>query len=339
MLAIQIEKRYTKREIFTLYCNQMYFGHGVYGVEAASRLYFGKSAKDLTLAEAALIAGILQGNVRQSPYVNMEAAVRRRNYALTRMADVGFISAEEADGAKKNADHRQTPTRRHRRPRPRTSSKKSARSWRSATAQSSSTRTACRSRPRSTCACRRLPPSRSTPGCAGSTSGAGFRKPRRNVVAGRARAVETFAHPRWERAMAAGEIVPAMVTAMDRTAITRRAGKLRVTIDRERLRLDRQDQPRRSSSPPAISIEIAAGDRHRHRHCRDRHASSSRRRSKARSWPSTTTPARSARCRAATASSAASSIAPPRPTGRSARHSSRSSTPQRSIAATRRSRC
>jgi penicillin-binding protein 1A len=49
ILAIQIEKRYTKREIFTLYCNQMYFGHGVYGVEAASRLYFGKSAKDLGL--------------------------------------------------------------------------------------------------------------------------------------------------------------------------------------------------------------------------------------------------------------------------------------------------
>jgi penicillin-binding protein 1A len=53
MLAIQIEKRYTKREIFTLYANQMYFGHGVYGVEAASRLYFGKSAKDLQLEEAA----------------------------------------------------------------------------------------------------------------------------------------------------------------------------------------------------------------------------------------------------------------------------------------------
>ena len=51
--AIQIEKRYTKREIFTLYCNQMYFGHGVYGVEAASRLYFSKSAKDVTLEEAA----------------------------------------------------------------------------------------------------------------------------------------------------------------------------------------------------------------------------------------------------------------------------------------------
>jgi penicillin-binding protein 1A len=101
LLAIQIEKRYTKREIFTLYCNQMYFGHGVYGVEAASRLYFGKSAKDVTLEEAALIAGILQGNVRQSPYVNREAALRRRNYALTRMAEVGYITQAEAEEAKK----------------------------------------------------------------------------------------------------------------------------------------------------------------------------------------------------------------------------------------------
>src|SRR5688572_8096372 len=101
ILAIQIEKRYTKNEIFTLYCNQMYFGHGVYGVQAASRLYFGKAAKDLALEEAALIAGILQGNVRQSPYVNMDAAVRRRNYALGRMAEVGYISNEQAEAAKK----------------------------------------------------------------------------------------------------------------------------------------------------------------------------------------------------------------------------------------------
>src|SRR5918995_1327923 len=99
--AIQIEKRYTKREIFTLYANQMYFGHGVYGVEAASRLYFGKSAKDVELEEAAMIAGILQSNVRQSPFVNMEAAMRRRNYTLTRMADVGYITAEQAEETRK----------------------------------------------------------------------------------------------------------------------------------------------------------------------------------------------------------------------------------------------
>ncbi|MGH9199884.1 MAG: transglycosylase domain-containing protein, partial [Vicinamibacterales bacterium] len=99
LLTMQIEKRYTKEEIFALYCNQMYFGHGAYGVAAASELYFGKPLNDLVLDEAALIAGILQGNARQSPYVNMEAALRRRNYALDRMADEGFITREDATAA------------------------------------------------------------------------------------------------------------------------------------------------------------------------------------------------------------------------------------------------
>jgi penicillin-binding protein 1A len=100
LVAMRIEKRYTKEEIFTMYCNQIYFGHGAYGVEAASQLYFQKRAKDLTLEEAATIAGIIQGNVRQSPFVNPEATKRRRNYALDRMATEGFITADEAEAAK-----------------------------------------------------------------------------------------------------------------------------------------------------------------------------------------------------------------------------------------------
>ena len=100
LLAMRIEKRYTKEEIFTFYCNQIYYGHGAYGVEAASQLYFHKPAKALNLEEAATIAGIIQGNVRQSPFVNPEAAKRRRNYALERMADEGFITREAANAAK-----------------------------------------------------------------------------------------------------------------------------------------------------------------------------------------------------------------------------------------------
>ncbi|MEZ5284418.1 MAG: transglycosylase domain-containing protein [Vicinamibacterales bacterium] len=100
LVAIQIEKRYSKPEIFTLYCNQIYFGHGAYGVEAASQLYFRKHVNDLALEEAALIAGIIQANVRQSPYINPDAALRRRNYALDRMATEGFISESEATEAR-----------------------------------------------------------------------------------------------------------------------------------------------------------------------------------------------------------------------------------------------
>jgi penicillin-binding protein 1A len=99
LLAIQIERRYTKREIFTLYCNQVYFGHGAYGVEAASRLYFAKRARDLSLEESALIAGIIQTPERQSPFVDMRRALRRRNYVLQRMAEEGYITRAAAAAA------------------------------------------------------------------------------------------------------------------------------------------------------------------------------------------------------------------------------------------------
>ena len=100
ILAIQIEKRYTKKEIFAIYCNQMYLGHGAYGVETASRLYFNKSNKQLSLEEAALIAGVFQTPERQSPYVDMKRAVQRRNVVLQRMADERYITQTQADAAK-----------------------------------------------------------------------------------------------------------------------------------------------------------------------------------------------------------------------------------------------
>jgi penicillin-binding protein 1A len=100
IVAIQIEKRYTKREILTFYANHVLFGHGTYGVEAAARMYFNKSAKDVSLEEAALLAGIIQSPARQSPFVNGDAALRRRNYALQRMAEEGFITQAAADAAK-----------------------------------------------------------------------------------------------------------------------------------------------------------------------------------------------------------------------------------------------
>src|SRR6266542_3828884 len=99
IVAIQIEKRYTKREILTFYANQMYLGEGAYGVESASRTYFGKSAKDLNLDEAAMIAGVFQ-TWRNAPTVNMERAKRRQAYVLQQMADEHFITQQEADDAK-----------------------------------------------------------------------------------------------------------------------------------------------------------------------------------------------------------------------------------------------
>ena len=97
LVSVQLERRYTKAEILTLYANQINLGHGAYGVEAASRMYFDKSAKDLTLEEAATIAAIIQTPARLSPFVNPERTLsRRNNYVLPRMADEGFITREEA---------------------------------------------------------------------------------------------------------------------------------------------------------------------------------------------------------------------------------------------------
>ena len=99
IVAIQIEKRFTKPEIFTLYANQINLGHGAYGVEAASRMYFDKSAKDVTLEEAAVIAAIIQTPARLSPFVNPKGALMRRNFVLQRMAEEGYISADEVHQA------------------------------------------------------------------------------------------------------------------------------------------------------------------------------------------------------------------------------------------------
>src|SRR5919198_268694 len=99
IVAVQIEKRFTKREIFPFYANQMYLGEGAYGVEAASRTYFGKSAKDLTLDQAAMIAGMFQ-TWRNSPTANMDRAKRRRAYVLDRMAEEHYITQQEAEAAK-----------------------------------------------------------------------------------------------------------------------------------------------------------------------------------------------------------------------------------------------
>jgi penicillin-binding protein 1A len=100
ILSFQIEKNFTKEEIFTLYCNQVPFGHGNYGVEAASQFYLAKSIGTLTLAEAALLAGLPQRPARLSPIDFPERAVERRNHVLDRMVEEKYITPLEAESAK-----------------------------------------------------------------------------------------------------------------------------------------------------------------------------------------------------------------------------------------------
>ncbi len=100
MLALQIERRFTKPQIFTLYCNQIFLGHGVYGFEAGAEYYFSKRARDLTLEEAAVLAGLPKAPSYYSPVNNPERALRRRNLVINAMLEDGKITADEARRAK-----------------------------------------------------------------------------------------------------------------------------------------------------------------------------------------------------------------------------------------------
>lgn len=99
ILSVWLEQNYTKDEILELYLNRVYFGAGAYGVEAAARRYFGKPAKDVTLAEAAMLAGLVQAPSRLAPTRNPQAAQARAQLVLTRMVEQGFIADKDAKNA------------------------------------------------------------------------------------------------------------------------------------------------------------------------------------------------------------------------------------------------
>ena len=93
--AIQIERKYSKDEILEKYLNEIYFGHGAYGVEAAAETYFGKHVWELNLPEAAMIVGVTNGPGYFSPFIDMDAAKRRRDTVLYRMFELGYITESE----------------------------------------------------------------------------------------------------------------------------------------------------------------------------------------------------------------------------------------------------
>lgn len=101
IMAIQMERRYTKKEILEMYLNQIFFGHNAYGIQSASQLYFGKDVSQLNLAEGALLAGLIQAPNQYSPFVNLEKARERQALVLKAMVDNNYISQKEADEARK----------------------------------------------------------------------------------------------------------------------------------------------------------------------------------------------------------------------------------------------
>jgi penicillin-binding protein 1A len=99
ILALYLESRYTKDEILTLYLNRVYFGGGVYGIEAASERFFNKNARELTLTEAAMLAGSVKAPSRYNPDASLDAAMSRAGLVLSAMAEQGFIGDAQRDKA------------------------------------------------------------------------------------------------------------------------------------------------------------------------------------------------------------------------------------------------
>lgn len=108
-LALKIERQYTKKEILKMYMNQIYFGQGCYGIQTASKVYFGKDVKDLSLAQCALIAGLPNSPNYYSPFHSVEAAKQRQSIVLDQMVKYGYITESEAAAAKEADIHLARP--------------------------------------------------------------------------------------------------------------------------------------------------------------------------------------------------------------------------------------
>ncbi len=102
LVALWLERKFTKDEILSIYLNRVYFGAGAYGVEAAARRYFAKSARRLTLAQSAMLAGLLKAPTRYAPTRNLARAQARARQVLDAMVAAGYITEKRAEAAKRN---------------------------------------------------------------------------------------------------------------------------------------------------------------------------------------------------------------------------------------------
>ena len=242
LLAFQLEKRYTKREILAFYANHVPLDHGAYGVEAAARMYFDKSAKDLSLEEAASIVAIIPTPSRLSPFRNPDQNLaRRNNYVLRRMAEEGYITREEAADAAKRPlvlqgqpaaaasvapyfveDIRKVLEQKYGADALYQAGLR-VQTTLDVTLQEAANRALDRG-------LRRLDKRRS-----------GFRRPTHNVLA-EGKDIATFRHERWSQAILAGDIVPAVVTfvpeAKDRANARVRIGSDEVELPASAFHVD-----------------------------------------------------------------------------------------------------
>jgi penicillin-binding protein 1A len=230
LVALQIEKRYTKNEILTMYCNKVPMGNRTFGVEAGAQLYFGKRAKELTLDEAATVAGLLPSPQRMNPYASVEAATRGRNSTLDRMAARGYIPAADAAAAKT----RPIVTRGQPLPPP-SIAPYALESIRIQLEE----RYGAKALYEGGLVIRTgLDPSLQRAANRALDDGVrrldklrGYRRSTRNILVEK-RAIDSFRHPRWARGIAEGDVVPAVVIEVAGSDVLVRAGRLRGTIGR-----------------------------------------------------------------------------------------------------------
>jgi penicillin-binding protein 1A len=244
VLAMQIEKAYTKKEILVFYCNQIYLGHGRYGVETASRYFFGKPAHEMTLAESALLAGLVQRPEAYSPIRNPEMATRRRNHVLARMVEEGYITQDQAREAKAEVFHRIQPreesdlapyfveeVRRY-----------LDRTYGELTLYQEGLEVFTTLDP----AMQRAANEAMSKGLRAVDKRQGFRRITTNVLQEAKGNLGAYKHPEWDRPPEVGQLVHGVVTRVDRKSATVRVGEFEATLGPADI------QWTRASSPAAI---------------------------------------------------------------------------------------
>ena len=249
VLALQIEKTYTKKEILVFYCNQIYLGHGRYGVETASRFFFGKPARDMSLAESSLLAGLVQRPEAYSPLRKPDLATRRRNHVLGRMLAEGYITPELARSAR---------SEQYQRIRPREESDLAPyfveevrryldRTYGEVALYQEGLEVYTTLDP----AMQKAANQAVSRGLRAVDKRQGFRSILTNILRDPKQPLETYRHPDWVRPLEVGDLVHGLVTHVDRKAATVKVGDFEGLIGAAEI------QWTRATSPASI---LRAGD-------------------------------------------------------------------------------
>jgi penicillin-binding protein 1A len=252
ILAMQIEKAYTKQEILVYYCNQIYLAHGRYGVETASRFYFGKPAREMTLSQAALLAGMVQRPEAYSPLRNRKLAIARRNRVLDRMVEERYLTKEQADAAKSESFE---PIQ------PREESEMAPyfveevrryldRVYGEATLYQEGLEVYTTLDP----VLQKAANEAISRGLRAVDKRQGFRPIRENVFRDKKATEESYKHPDWVRQPGPGSLIHGLVTRVDRKTATVRFGEYQASLGPEQIKWTRAASPASILHPGDVTL-------------------------------------------------------------------------------------